>query len=161
MQSNSLMILLLAATVTACGSNNEKEKPEADPKIQATQDSVLTKQPNEEKETERTETHIKISRQEDKLMELIWNLAEVQALNAKIQKLSKNQRRLSTRISSEPSDDQEYYGINVAEDNGEAFATYFEFRVYPENQIYYYDPIEDQELTIDEWRKTRKSTPAD
>lgn len=161
MQFNSLVILVIAATITACSSNSEKEKPEANPKIQATQDSVLTKQPNEEKVTERTNAHIKISSQEDKLLELVWNLAEVQALNNKILKLSKNQRRLSTRISSVPSDDQEYYGISVAEDNGEALATYFEFRVYPNNQIYYYDPINDQELSLDEWRKTGKHTPAD
>ena len=98
------------------------------------------------------DTHVKVSKTEDKLIGEIWKLPEVQALSDKIERESKGKRHLVGRVSSEPSDDQEYYGISIAEDNGEALATYFEFRIYPDNSIYYYDVVEDQELTLKEWR---------
>lgn len=102
------------------------------------------------------ETHLVASSKEDKLMDLIWHLNEVQELNKEVEQKSKGKRHLSTFIASEPSDDSEYYGISVSEDNGEAYATYFQFHIYPNNEIFYYDPIEDQELTLEEWRKQKK-----
>ena len=88
----------------------------------------------------------------DKLIDRIWQLPEVKALADKVAKESKGKRHLTGRISSMPSDDQEYYGVSISEDNGEAMATYFEFRIYPDNSIYYYDVVEDKELTLKEWR---------
>ena len=89
-------------------------------------------------------------------MDKVWAIQEVIDLDKTIRKKTKNKRGLSTRISSEPSDDQEYYGVTVAEDNGESYATYYEFHIYPDYSIRYYDVVEDRELTLEDWRKSNK-----
>lgn len=93
------------------------------------------------------------SNPEDELIALIMQLPEVQKLSEEIETKSKNKRHLSLRISSVPSDDQEYYGITVAEDNGLALASYYEFHIYPGNEVRYYDVVEDKEISLDTWRK--------
>lgn len=91
---------------------------------------------------------------EDKVTQAVWSIPEVMALDARIRKKTGGKRGLKTMIASEPSDDQEYFFVSVAEDNGEALATYWQFRVYPDMTIYYYDVVEDGEMTLDEWRKS-------
>lgn len=153
--------LFVTSILFSCGDNQEKKQlgetlVETQPiNREATNDSENytgkkeTKKPKED-------THVKITNTEDQLISKVWQLPEVGALSDKIERESKGKRHLVGRISSSPSDDQEYYGISIAEDNGEALATYFEFRIYPDNSIYYYDPVEDRELTLKEWRAQKK-----
>lgn len=149
---------LSAVTILVACSTQEDEKPKLDTSVPV-KDSVVPPVERESAYTTKTEVkteHIKASDQENKLMDLIWNLKEVQDLNAEIESKSKGKRHLASLITSKPSDDREYYGISVSEDNGEAFATYFEFHVYPNDEIFYYDPIEDQEISLAAWRKSKK-----
>lgn len=148
--------VLFSAILFSCGDNSEKKEivtspPETEKKMDGTkvEQEILAPKPKKD-------THVKISKTEDRLIDEIWELPEVKALSDKIERESKGKRHLVGRISSEPSDDQEYYGISIAEDNGEALATYFEFRIYPDNSIYYYDVVEDQELSLKEWRARKK-----
>jgi hypothetical protein len=148
--------ILFSAILFSCGDNSEEKEivtspEETEEKIDGTKVEQETLVPKPKKDT-----HVKISKTEDRLIDEIWELPEVQALSDKIERKSKGKRHLVGRISSEPSDDQEYYGISIAEDNGEALATYFEFRIYPDNSIYYYDVVEDQELSLKEWRARKK-----
>jgi hypothetical protein len=150
--------LLFSALLFSCGDNaEEKEIPEAPVEILDETDGTNVEK-TEPKETPKPkkDTHVKLSDTEDKLIAKVWTLPEVKALSDKIERESKGKRHLVGRISSEPSDDQEYYGVSVSEDNGEALATYFEFRIYPDNSIYYYDVVEDEELTLKEWRAQKK-----
>jgi hypothetical protein len=145
--------ILFTAILLSCGTDQE-EKPEAEAPVEP---KVLNEEPKadpEKKEPKKPkgDTHIQVTDTEDKLIGKVWQLPEVKMLSDKIERESKGKRHLVGRISSEPSDDQEYYGVSVSEDNGEALATYFEFRIYPDNSIYYYDPVEDEELTLKEWR---------
>lgn len=144
----------IIALLSACSAGSNETTPTKKKTERDTIDTAIDeKQINE---TAKKETIVKASSQEDKLMALIWGLNEVQTLNKEIETKSKGKRHLSTFIASEPSDDSEYYGISVAEDNGEAYATYFQFHVYPNNEIFYYDPIEDQEMSLSDWRKQKK-----
>lgn len=145
--------ILFTTLLFSCGDNQEERKipespVESHPSHEAPKPEVGTKELK--KPTE--DTHVQNTRTEDKLIVKVWNLPEVKALSDKVERESKGKRHLVGRISSFPSDDQEYYGISISEDNGEALATYFEFRIYPDNSIYYYDVVEDRELTLKEWR---------
>ena len=156
--SKPIAAVLFSALLFSCGDNvEEKEIPEAPVEVHDETDGTKVEQ-NEPAETPRPkkDSHVKLSATEDKLIDKVLALPEVQALSDKISRESKGKRHLVGRISSEPSDDQEYYGISVSEDNGEALATYLEFRIYPDNSIYYYDVVEDEELTLKEWRAQKK-----
>lgn len=153
--SRIITIGFLLGTLVSCGSEQtdeqtpEKEAIAVSPEKTESETKTDVKQPKKE-------THVKITSQEDQLIDQVWNLPEVQELSKKIEKESKGKRHLVGRISSEPSDDQEYYGVSVSEDNGQALATYFDFRIYPDGQVYYYDVVQDKELTLKEWRAQKK-----
>jgi hypothetical protein len=153
--------ILLTGFLLSCGDNQDEkqisETPAGSQSIQKEleQDSGNYKEKKEIKKPIE-DTHVKITNTEDQLISKVWQLPEVKALSDKIERESKGKRHLVGRIASQPSDDQEYYGISIAEDNGEALATYFEFRIYPDKSIYYYDPVEDQELSLKEWRAQKK-----
>ena len=148
--------IFFTTLLLSCG-NNQEEKQEVETPVES---PAMNEEPQPEAKKEskkpKEDTHIKITNTEDKLIGKVWQLPEVKALSDKIERESKGKRHLVGRISSTPSDDQEYYGVSVAEDNGEALATYFEFRIYPDNTMYYYDVVEDQELTLKEWRAQKK-----
>ena len=144
--------ILFCTILFSCGDNSEEKELTTSPtETEKTIDGTKVEQEIQAPKPKK-DTHVKVSKTEDKLIDEIWKLPEVQALSDKIDRESKGKRHLVGRVSSEPSDDQEYYGISIAEDNGEALATYFEFRIYPDKSIYYYDVVEDQELTLKEWR---------
>lgn len=156
--SKPIAAILFSTLLFSCGDNvEEQEITETPVEVQQETDGTQVDQ-KEIKGTPKPkkDEHVQLSETEDKLIDKVWALPEVQALSDKINRESKGKRHLVRRISSEPSDDQEYYGISVSEDNGEALATYFEFRIYPDNSIYYYDVVEDEELTLKEWRAQKK-----
>lgn len=152
------IFIAVALIITSCGESPEKTTPETVvPPKEETQkdDGAQQDQPEKEIPSVATPAERKES-SEDKIIDKVWAIQEVIDLDKTIRKKTKNKRGLSTRISSEPSDDQEYYGVTVAEDNGESYATYYEFHVYPDYNIRYYDVVEDQELSLEEWRKANK-----
>lgn len=149
--------VLLTSILLSCG-NNQEEKELAENPVESHEEVDGTQVEQKETETPKPkkDTHIQITDTEDQLISKVWQIPEVKAMADKIERESKGKRHLVGRISSTPSDDQEYYGISIAEDNGEALATYFDFRIYPDNSIYYYDVVEDRELTLKEWRAQKK-----
>lgn len=148
--------ILLISFLFSCGDNTEEKEITTNP-VETEKKMDGTKvEPEKTVPKPKKDTHVKITNTEDRLIDKVWQLPEVKALSDKIERDSKGKRHLVGRIASTPSDDQEYYGISISEDNGEAMATYFEFRIYPDNSIYYYDPVEDQELSLKEWRAMKK-----
>ncbi len=153
----------LVLALTACGEKSTSELPDNQPKgseiesDSSTSDEILTppvaQPPVLEKMTNKSALENKT---EQKIIDLVWKLKEVIELDATIRKKTNEQRVLSTFISSEPSDDQEYYAVSVAEDNGASYATYFQFHVYPDFSIRFYDVVEDQERSLKEWRESKK-----
>ncbi|MES2555527.1 MAG: hypothetical protein V4604_05210 [Bacteroidota bacterium] len=152
------IFVTVALIIASCGESPEKTTPETViPQKEETTENSVTEQdePKQEAKPAMTPAERKES-SEDKIIDKVWALPEVVDLNNTIRKKTKNKRGLNTRISSEPSDDQEYYGVTVSEDNGESYATYYEFHIYPDYSIRYYDIVEDRELTLEEWRKSNK-----
>lgn len=144
--------ILLSVVLFSCGDNAEETPvPQQETEI-PTEQAIPDTEAKPSIPKPQNETHVEISKQEDQLVSLIWKLPEVQELETRIEKQSKGKRSLVGRISSKPSDDQEYYSVAISEDNGEALATYFEFHIYPGNEIYFYDVVEDKELSLKEWR---------
>lgn len=146
--------LLLGALVSCGDEKPEEQTPEKE--ITSLSPEKTEQETKPEVKPPKKETHVKVTSQEDQLIDQVWKLPEVQELSKKIEKESKGKRHLVGRISSQPSDDQEYYGVSVSEDNGQALATYFDFRIYPDGQLYYYDVVQDKELTLKEWRAQKK-----
>ena len=144
--------------IASCGESPKTTTPETEvPQQEETTENTIPEQDQSNPETKPVKTPAERKEaSEDKIMDQVWALKEVIDLNASIRKKTGNKRGLNTRISSEPSDDQEYYGVTVAEDNGASYATYYEFHIYPDYSIRYYDIVEDQELTLEEWRKSNK-----
>lgn len=143
--------------LTACGSNDTSE---SDLPINTTEETVKEEENLDQETTKKYDTsketiQKKTDAIEDKIMAMVLNIPEVVEMNKKIEKNSKGKRTLSSFISSNPGDDQEYYSVSVSEDNGDAMATYFQFHVYPDMTIKYYDVIEDQELTLQEWKNKK------
>jgi hypothetical protein len=144
--------------IASCGESPKTTTPETQvPQEEETSESTVSEQDQSQPEAKPVMTNAERNdASEDKIMDQVWALKEVIDLNASIRKKTGNKRGLNTRISSEPSDDQEYYGVTVAEDNGASYATYYEFHIYPDYSIRYYDIVEDRELTLEEWRKSNK-----
>lgn len=157
MRISVLTLFCTLGLLSACSENpsSDKDKTTVDEKQeQQTEKETASFRDSDEDRPEQAEKNESTS-MEDRLIDKIYALPEVHELEASVNKKSGGKRRLSLRITSEPSDDQEYYGITVAEDNGAALATYYEFHVYPDFDIRFYDVVEDQELSLEEWRKTR------
>lgn len=156
MRSKEFSLVCLVFLVVGCSGNESSSKEEAPVKEQqeeTQQEDAQTKDDSREVKEEPTSTK-KLS-VEDQIIEKVYAINEVQELEASVRKKSGGKRNLSLRISTEPSDDQEYYGVTVAEDNGASLATYYEFHVYPDFDIRFYDVVEDAEITLEEWRKSR------
>lgn len=148
-------IALTSLFVSCADQADEKEIPVVSEETQQEADGTKVAEPAPTSQPKK-ETHVELTGTEDRLIDEVWRLPEVKTLADKIERESKGKRHLVGRISSEPSNDQEYYGIAISEDNGEALATYYDFHIYPDHSIYYYDVIEDRELTLKEWRAQKK-----
>lgn len=156
MRISILSILCSVLLLSSCSGENtskEKESPEVEKQQQKKETEPLSDD-NSENDQDKETADAEMT-QEDQIIDKVYNLPEVKELESSVRKKSGGKRSLSLRVSSEPSDDQEYFGITVAEDNGAALATYYEFHVYPDFDIRFYDVVEDQELSLEEWRKTR------
>lgn len=157
-------LFLFFATLSllaACGSDPERERQKnVQPSAAPLEDERVIERvepvaPARPKEKETISHDAKPNPAvEGKLLELIYNLPEIVKMDKSIRKKTDGKRGLKTYISNRPSDDAEYYTVSVAEDNGSSLATYYTFRVYPDQTIMVYDVAEDRELTLKEWKKT-------
>ena len=155
-----LILAVLPLLLVACGSDPKKQaKAETDPSVgmqETPADAPEPAKPVTVKPAKEPISHdAKPNRAaEDELLSMILDLPEVRKMDTEIRKKSDGKRGLKTFISGRPSDDEEYYTVSVAEDNGSSFATYYTFHVYPDRSVMYYDVVEDRELTLKAWKKT-------
>lgn len=93
--------------------------------------------------------------QETKVIDLILDLEEVRNKTMGVEKASKGKRTLAAYVESDPTTEDPSYWVKVAEDNGDAYVTYYTFTVNPEDySIKFYEPIEGNLITLAEWRST-------
>ncbi len=93
---------------------------------------------------------------EKSVIDTVLALPEVKERADYIEQETKGQRHLIVLIAAEPDSINNYYWVKAGEDNGDAFVTHFHFFVYPDSmRIMYYDPVEDAELSLEEWRRQK------
>lgn len=95
---------------------------------------------------------------EEKILDTIFSLPECKERASYIKKQTKGKRRLSVVIYAEPTKESPYYWVKAWEDNGAAYATHFDFYVYPTKPltIKYYDAVSDEAIPLKQWRKQKK-----
>jgi hypothetical protein len=149
-----LVTALSAALFYSCNGNERNTAvPESPDAGQVHQDQEEEKQAESKPNvTDRSTANEKKEASEDKVIGLVWQLKEVKELNALVRKNSKNKLGIKTYIASEPGDDQEYYAVAVAEDNGGSLVNHYFIHIYPDFSLRYYDVVQDREMTIEEWR---------
>jgi hypothetical protein len=94
---------------------------------------------------------------EEKILDTIFRLPECRERAAYIEKQTKGKRHLGIVIYERPSRENPYYWVKAREDNGMAYATHFNFYVYPKPfSIRYYDTVLDKATSLKEWRQQTK-----
>lgn len=93
----------------------------------------------------------------ENILDTIWTIDEVNERDSYVKNQSNNKRELMVYINGTPDElNEDYYWVKVAEDNGNAYFTHFDFFVYPNWSIKFYDRVKDKELTLDDWREELK-----
>ena len=84
------------------------------------------------------------------IIDVIWNLKEVQERNEYVIKNSNGKRRLVVFIYKKPKkNENEYYWIKVVEDNGTTLYTHYNFFVYPQDmRVTYFDTSNNKEIEL-------------
>jgi hypothetical protein len=94
-----------------------------------------------------------ISQQEKIILGLVGNLPEVMQSDKYIRAKTKQKRYLETYIEREPTKDDPYYYLAVAENNGMNMVSHFKFAVNAKSHaICYYDVLSDKRIPLKYWR---------
>lgn len=142
-----LILFFLCCSLVSCQEN--KNNPPAIDKVDTVAGTPLavTEDPAQ-KESTVTTNNI-----EDKILDTIFKLPEVKDRQQYIEQQTKGERHLKVWFSTEPTDADKFYSVNVGEDNGTNLVTHFNFQVYPDSmRIMYYDIPSDSLLTLQQWR---------
>lgn len=133
-----LLILLLFSLLTSC-NNSEEKTIKKNMKINETVKNV-------------TYDTI-VSKEESKIWDTIFKLPEVKSRIKYVDSVTKGKRQLQVWTYSKPNKKDNYYWIKVSEDNGITTVAHFNFFVYPNNEIKYFDTVNDSVLSLEDWRK--------
>lgn len=154
-----LSLILLSFTLFAC---NQASKQPNDLKVidKPRLDTSRNDVKNSAASTNTGDSSSSFESIEDKMMDTIFNLKEVQERAKYIEGQTNGKRHLKVWLADTPNlPTTHYYWIKVGEDNGTNLVTHFNFYVYLDSmRIMYYDIPNDSALTLDEWRKTKNGT---
>jgi len=91
---------------------------------------------------------------EESIVDIIWNLKEVQKRNKYVIKKSNGKRKLTILIYKKPEEtEKEYYWLKVVEDNGSNFYSHYNFFVYPKHmKVVYFDTVNNKEIELKTWQ---------
>lgn len=92
---------------------------------------------------------------DDIAIDQIMALPEIKQKNIEVETNSKGKRHLSGYVVNLPTSKDPYYWVDIAEDNGDSYVTYYTFAVDNRDlDIKYYDPLQDSLISIEQWRET-------
>lgn len=112
-------------------------------------DSTLSRQVK----TEIVDTNMTEEKLEEKIIDTIFSLKEVKEREEYIERETKGVRHMTIWVAEKPTEKNKCYWIKAGEDNGTNLVTHYNFVVYPDSmRIMYYDVVNDQQITLDEWR---------
>lgn len=150
------ILILLLCSLFAC---NPTSKQTDNSKTLDTTKSDTIKKPivNLSTITKKIYSSTQSERLEDQIIDSIFKLQEVKEWSKYLEDQTKGKRHAKLWIADKPNlADQKYYWIKVGEDNGTNLVTQFNFYVYPDSiRIMYLNTLDDSELTLEEWRKTK------
>ncbi len=93
---------------------------------------------------------------EDKALTMIDKLPELAKADRYYQKHSHSKKHLLTMVAGKPGKGQKYFNIEIAEDNGAAYHTWYSFLVDPRTgEILYEDYKNDKDIPLNKWRKQK------
>lgn len=110
---------------------------------------------SKKEEVEQNSRDTTIDMKSDSLIyEAVLALPEVRKRGAYIDSVTKGERKLLVWTSTEPTEEEPFYHIDVGEDNGTSFVAHFHFLVIPGTPpiIRVYDPTSNTIMTLEEWR---------
>ena len=139
-----LITFLSLALIVACGKKN--------PDTQVKNDSIKSTSADTAQKEVPSDTS-----DEEKAINLVMDLPEVKDQANIIETESKGKHHLAAMILETPEENgQGYYFVKVSEDNEQSLVGIYSFYVYlPSEEIKFYDPIEDNVISLEEWRKQR------
>jgi hypothetical protein len=97
---------------------------------------------------------------ENRALDSVFKVAEVQKLSNFIDSLSNHTRGVAMITRQKPEGQRNYYWIQVGDNNGLSFQPTYNFYVYPDNfEIKFLNTMKDDSLmTLTEWRKSDKDS---
>jgi hypothetical protein len=109
------------------------------------------------KPAEKTANVVYDDKIEEKILDKVWAIPEIQKRNAYLKSLSKEKRYLGECIYRRPYENNNFYWIKVGEDFGGIIVTHFNFYVDAKTlAVNYYDPETDSYYALADWQKSRK-----
>lgn len=151
-----LSLIFLSLTLFAC--NQLSQQPNDLKVIDKTNlDTGRNDVNNSTISTNTVDSSISFVKIEDKMIDTIFNLKEVQERAKYVDEQTNGKRHLKVWLADTPNlPTTYYYWIKVGEDNGTNLVTHFNFYIYPNSmRIMYYDIPADTTLPLNEWRKTK------
>lgn len=113
---------------------------------------------NDDSVAKNTVPNFTINQTVENVLDTIWSLKEVKDLAEDFKKQSGNTSKLVVYIDGTPEETgSDFYAVKVAEDVGTHYVTIYNFTVYSNWDIKYYDAVKDKELTLEEWREILKN----
>lgn len=94
-----------------------------------------------------------VSDEEIKIWDTISKLPEVISRIKYVDKATNGKRKLQISTFKKPDEKENFYWIKVSEDNGITIVAHFNFFVYPNNKIKYFDTVNDSILSLEDWRE--------
>ncbi len=142
-----LLFISICLIVVSCGNKRAHDKSTPN-------DSTSLKS----NDTSKVDTFQTKKDLENQVMDAVFSLPEVIENGNYLEKETKGKRHQLGMFAETPDDNgKDLYIVKIGEDNGDAFVPHFTFYVYvPSLKIKYYDPIQDEIISLEEWRKQPK-----
>jgi len=143
----AIMLPLLMGAVSCAAQSVEKYDPEIDSEI-ARENKMAEKYYTKSYYTPGLE---------DKILDKVWDIPEVQKRDAYLKSISKGKRYLGECIYRRPYDNNSYYWVKVGEDFGGIIVSHFNFYVDPKTlSVKYFYPENDSYTDLVTWQKRQK-----
>jgi hypothetical protein len=95
---------------------------------------------------------------EQQLLDRIEKLPEVKAIGVYIDSITSHKKGVAM-VSARPNETNPFYSVHVGYNGPDRFIVFYNFCMdEKDREIKYYDPIDSKIITLQEWRKNKKST---
>lgn len=148
-----LKLFFLLLVIEACSSKNQNNMGNHADSAR----KVIYHEPSNNKLKDTTIGVVEDTILENKILNKIFNLPEVQAKQKFIDSLTNHKSGVSVIIFKTPTQDSPYYWIQVGYNNSFRFDPYYNFYVYPQKglEIKFLNTMNDSVISLKEWREDK------